>query len=412
MTSLNYYLVGGAVRDQLLGLEVKDRDWVVVGASPFQMLALGYKQVGADFPVFLHPESAEEYALARTERKTGTGYQGFECNSDAGVTLEEDLLRRDLTINAMALDPQGMLIDPYGGKQDLDARILRHVSPAFAEDPLRVLRLARFAARFAKSGFRIADETKALCKKIRESGELAHLKAERVWQETQRALSEDSPEVYFQVLREVDALAILFPELDRLFGIPQPEQHHPEIDCGVHAMLSLQQACRLTKDTEVRFAALIHDLGKGLTPANVWPRHHGHELKGVAPIKALCKRLMAPKRFTELACLVSEFHTHIHRAEELRAKTALKVLKRCDAFRKPDRFEQILLTSMADARGRTGFENADYPQAERFRAYLKAANSVNPKALIDQGLRAQELGQAIDQLRQDAISKIITIQDR
>lgn len=412
MTKLNYYLVGGAVRDQLLGLEIKDRDWVVVGATPARMLELGYKQVGADFPVFLHPETSEEYALARTERKTGSGYQGFECNSDASVTLEEDLQRRDLTINAMALDPQGKLIDPYGGKNDLDARILRHVSPAFSEDPLRVLRLARFAARFAASGFHIATETKALCAQIRQSGELEHLTSERVWQETQTALAEASPEVYFEVLQEVGALEVLFPELHRLFGVPQPEQYHPEIDCGIHAIMSLQQACRLSSDTEIRFAALVHDLGKALTPPDNWPRHHGHELKGVKPIKALCKRLTAPKRYMELACLVSEFHTHIHRASELRPDTVLKVLKRCDAFRKPARFEQILLTSMADARGRTGFEDNDYPQAELFRAYLEAALKVNAKALVEQGLQAKALGDAIDLQRREEIEKIKEQRDR
>ena len=405
--SLNSFLVGGAVRDKLLGLEVKDRDWVVVGSTPEQMIQLGFKAVGADFPVFLHPDTSEEYALARTERKIGSGYQGFSCDSSSGITLEEDLLRRDLTINAMAETKNGELIDPYGGKQDLHNKLLKHVSPAFSEDPLRVLRLARFAARFKSYGFTVADETIHLCIKIRQSGELSHLKAERVWQETQRALSEPHPELYFEILRKIDALAILFPELDRLFGVPQPEQHHPEIDCGVHALLSLTQACLISADPEVRFAALIHDLGKGLTAETEWPKHHGHEKQGVKLVNRLCERLNTPKSFRDLARLTSEFHTHIHRAESLRATTVLKVLKSCDAFRKPQRFEKLLLASEADAKGRTGFEQTAYPQADLFRNCLEAAKSVNPKPFVEQGLRAEALGQAIDRARVAAIKKII-----
>jgi tRNA nucleotidyltransferase (CCA-adding enzyme) len=406
MQTLNCYLVGGAVRDKLLGLTVKDRDWVVVGSDTNKMLALGFKQVGADFPVFLHPETSEEYALARTERKSGKGYQGFECNSSETVTLEEDLLRRDLTVNAIAEDIHGALIDPYHGAKDLQNKVLRHVSPAFSEDPLRVLRLARFAARFAALGFKIAEETLQLCRQISHSGELTHLSPERVWQETQTALTTNSPEVYFEVLSEVGALEILFPEIAKLFGVPQPEKYHPEIDCGVHALMSLAQATLISTQPRVRFAALIHDLGKALTPAREWPRHFGHEKTGLKPITALCRRIKAPKDFKDLALLCCEFHTHIHRAEELRADTALKVLKRCDAFRRPQRFEQILQVSTADARGRTGFEDSPYPQAHLFRRYLQAATEVDVKSLVQQGFKGAELGEQIDLSRTALIKQL------
>lgn len=406
MQTLNCYLVGGAVRDKLLGLTVKDRDWVVVGSDTNKMLALGFKQVGADFPVFLHPETSEEYALARTERKSGKGYQGFECNSSETVTLEEDLLRRDLTVNAIAEDIHGALIDPYHGAKDLQNKVLRHVSPAFSEDPLRVLRLARFAARFAALGFKIAEETLQLCRQISHSGELTHLSPERVWQETQTALTTNSPEVYFEVLSEVGALEILFPEIAKLFGVPQPEKYHPEIDCGVHALMSLAQATLISTQPSVRFAALIHDLGKALTPAREWPRHFGHEKTGLKPITALCRRIKAPKDFKDLALLCCEFHTHIHRAEELRADTALKVLKRCDAFRRPQRFEQILQVSTADARGRTGFEDSPYPQAHLFRRYLQAATEVDVKSLVQQGFKGAELGEQIDLSRTALIKQL------
>ena len=370
------------------------------------MLALGFKQVGADFPVFLHPETSEEYALARTERKSGKGYQGFECNSSETVTLEEDLLRRDLTVNAIAEDIHGALIDPYHGAKDLQNKVLRHVSPAFSEDPLRVLRLARFAARFAALGFNIAEETLQLCRQISHSGELTHLSPERVWQETQTALTTNSPEVYFEVLSEVGALEILFPEIAKLFGVPQPEKYHPEIDCGVHALMSLAQATLISTQPSVRFAALIHDLGKALTPAREWPRHFGHEKTGLKPITALCRRIKAPKDFKDLALLCCEFHTHIHRAEELRADTALKVLKRCDAFRRPQRFEQILQVSTADARGRTGFEDSPYPQAHLFRRYLQAATEVDVKSLVQQGFKGAELGEQIDLSRTALIKQL------
>lgn len=396
---INSFLVGGAVRDRLLGLPSKDQDWVVVGANPAQMLALGFKQVGADFPVFLHPDTQHEYALARTERKQGQGYLGFQCDSSESVTLEQDLLRRDLTINAIAQDSQGKLIDPYGGIADIDRRILRHVSPAFREDPLRILRLARFAARFEHLGFGIAEETQALCRQMVREGELKHLTAERVWQETKRALEEPSPSTYFRFLKSIDGLADVMPELDQLFGVPQPAQHHPEIDCGRHAILSLEQAAKLSPLAELRFAALVHDVGKALSPADSLPKHHGHEQKGLALIKQLCSRLKAPKHFQALALLVGELHTHIHRAFELRDDTVLKVLKRCDAFRRPERFEQVLLCSCADARGRTGFETRPYPQADLFRQAYRIANSIDIAALRQETLSGKDLGARIDQER-------------
>ncbi|MCP5162629.1 MAG: multifunctional CCA addition/repair protein [Hahellaceae bacterium] len=390
------YLVGGAVRDQLLGIPVKDRDWVIVGATPQALIDAGFKQVGADFPVFLHPDSHEEYALARTERKTGHGYHGFSCYSAPDVTLEDDLIRRDLTINAMAMDMEGQLVDPYGGQADLEHRILRHVSSAFCEDPLRVLRVARFAARLAPLGFHVADATLDLMRQMNTTGELDHLVAERVWQETQRALTENAPEVFFEVLRQCGALATLFPELDRLFGIPQPEKHHPEVDTGVHSLLCLKQATLLSKSSQVRYAALIHDLGKGLSPVELLPSHHGHEQKGVAEVKSLCARLKAPAEYRTLAILACEFHTHIHRAFELKPSTLLKVLKACDVMRKPERFEQVILVCTADARGRTGFESAPYPQAAYVSAAAQAIRTVQVKTFVEQGLTGADIGKAID----------------
>lgn len=399
------YLVGGAVRDQLLGIPLKDRDWVVVGAHPDDLLADGFRQVGADFPVFLHPETSEEYALARTERKSGTGYLGFTCYSAPDVSLEEDLQRRDLTINAMAQTPEGSLIDPYGGQHDLRQKLLRHVSPAFKEDPLRVLRVARFAARFSPLGFAIAPETNQLMQEMVQEGELAHLTPERIWQETQRALSEASPRTYFECLHETGALAVILPELDALFGVPQPEAHHPEIDCGVHALLSLEQACMRTTDTATRFAALIHDLGKACTPKESWPKHHGHEKLGLKPIKQLSQRLRAPKHFRDLAMLVSEYHTHVHRAQELRSDTLLRVLKALDALRRPERFESFLLACEADARGRTGLESRPYPQADMFREALKVIQTISVRRLREHtGLDGKALGEAIDRARVDALN--------
>jgi len=398
---MEIYLVGGAVRDQLLGLTIKDRDWVVVGASPKEMIQLNYTQVGADFPVFLHPETKEEYALARTERKRGHGYQGFECHTSPEVSLEDDLLRRDLTINAMAVGSDKQIIDPFNGQADIKSKKLRHVSQAFTEDPLRILRVARFAARFESLGFHIAIETLLLMQTMEKSGETKHLVAERVWQETERALKEDSAWVYFETLKETGSLLTLFPEIDALFGIPQPSKYHPEIDCGIHSLMSLKAACKLSKDSDVRFASLIHDLGKALSPQDNLPHHYGHEKKGLKPIKKLCQHLKAPNNYRELALLVSEFHTHVHKAKELKSATVLKVLKQSDAFRKPDRFEKILLCCEADARGRTGFEDIEYPQAKLFLQALKQAQTVSAKSLIKQGIitpetNGKEIGSQID----------------
>lgn len=411
MNTISAYLVGGAVRDKLLQLPNKDKDWVVVGSTPQEMLEHGFQQVGADFPVFLHPTTKEEYALARTERKQGHGYRGFECDSASSVTIEEDLLRRDLTINAMAISPSGEIIDPYGGQKDIEQRILRHVSAAFSEDPLRVLRVARFAARFSSLGFTIAEDTLELMRDMDSQGETRHLVPERIWQETARALLEDKPRVYFETLRLTGTLETLFPELDALFGIPQPEKYHPEVDCGIHSFMSLERACVLSKDLDVRFASLIHDLGKALTPSEILPSHHGHETKGLKPIKALCRRLKAPKSTLELSLLVSEFHTHIHRAFELRSETILKVFKKCDAFRRSDRFEKILLCAQADAQGRTGFEESAYPQSDYMRKTFQAAKQVNIAELrqVEMNgakLEGKELGLEIDKQRAIAIQAV------
>lgn len=400
------YVVGGAVRDELLGSPVKDHDWVVVGATPEDMLKAGYQQVGADFPVFLHPDTKEEYALARTERKQGSGYHGFVCDFDRSVTLEQDLERRDLTINAMARALDGKLIDPYGGQTDLEARVLRHVSPAFKEDPLRVLRVARFSARFAPFGFAIAPETLQQMSAMVDAGDLQDLSPERVWQETKRALGEKDPCNYIKVLRSCGALKALMPELDALFGVPQPEAYHPEIDCGKHALLSLEAACELSDSTSVRFAALIHDLGKALTPPANWPKHHGHELSGLKPIKALCERIRASSYDKKLSLLACQYHTHIHQAFELRAETVLKVIKACDALRKPALFEDLLLVCVADARGRTGFESAPYPQADYFREALHIAKHIDVKPLVQSGLKGKELGDAIDAKRVEELRKL------
>jgi len=379
------YLVGGAVRDTLLGLPVKDRDWVVVGATPDEMQKAGYQQVGRDFPVFLHPQSHEEYALARTERKSGVGYTGFTVHASPDVTLEQDLLRRDLTVNALAQDENGHIIDPFNGQQDLHNRILRHVSPAFSEDPLRVLRVARFAARYAHLSFRIADETMALMRAMAEAGELAHLTPERVWQETENALRTRNPQVYFQVLRDCGALAVLFPEVDALYGVPAPAKWHPEIDTGVHTLMTLTMAAMLSPDVDVRFATLCHDLGKGLTPKEQWPRHHGHGPAGVKLVDGLCKRLRVPNEIRDLAKLVAEFHDLIHTFAILQPKTIVKLFDSIDAWRKPQRVEQIALTSEADVRGRTGFEANDYPQGRLLREAWQVARAVPTKAVIEAG---------------------------
>ena len=389
------YLVGGAVRDELLGYPVSERDWVVVGASPQELLDQGYTQVGKDFPVFLHPRSKDEYALARTERKQGHGYTGFAVHCDPSVTLEQDLLRRDLTVNAIARDADGNIIDPYGGQKDLQDKVLRHVSAAFVEDPLRVLRTARFAARYAHLGFTVAPETTALMADIVSQGELAHLPAERVWVELERALGERNPEVFIQVLRECGALAALLPEVEVLFGIPQTAQYHPEIDTGIHTLMCLEQAARLSPDTDVRFAVLLHDLGKGTTPATEWPRHIGHEKRGVKLVEEVCKRLKAPNQYRDLARVTSEYHLHCHRALELRGKTVLKLLWATNALRQPERFEAFLLACEADARGRLGSEQRDYPQADYLRQALGVALTVNAAQFTGQGLQGKAIGAAI-----------------
>nr|WP_233338013.1 multifunctional CCA addition/repair protein [Buttiauxella sp. S04-F03] len=378
-------MVGGAVRDGLLRLPVKDKDWVVVGATPQEMLDAGYQQVGKDFPVFLHPKSREEYALARTERKSGQGYTGFTCYAAPDVTLEQDLLRRDLTINAIAQDEHGEFIDPYNGRADIEKRLLRHVSPAFNEDPLRVLRVARFAARYAHLSFQIAPETLTLMSSMASNGELEHLTPERVWKETENALTSRNPQVYFDVLRKCGALKVLFPEIDALFGVPAPEKWHPEIDTGIHVLMTLAIAAQLSPDVDVRFATLCHDLGKGLTPKEFWPRHHGHGPAGVKLVERLCQRMRVPNEIRDLAKLVAEYHDLIHTISILQPKTIIKLFDAIDAWRKPQRVEQVALTSEADARGRAGFEASDYPQGRLLRAAWNAAQSVTNKEVIDDG---------------------------
>lgn len=401
---MQIYLVGGAVRDSLLKLPVVDRDWVVVGATPAQLLALGYQQVGKDFPVFLNPQTHEEYALARTERKSGQGYTGFTCYAAPDVTLEEDLQRRDLTINAIAQAPEGELIDPYGGVQDLNARVLRHVSDAFSEDPLRVLRVARFAARFAHLGFTLAPETAALMRSMADGSELSALPAERVWKETEKALQSQSPQVYFQVLRACGALKVLFPEIDALFGVPAPEKWHPEIDTGIHTLMTLAMASRLSPEVDVRFSALCHDVGKGLTPKQFWPHHHGHGPAGVKLVEALCQRLRVPNPIRDLAMLVAEYHDLIHTVDKLRPETLLKLFDAIDVWRKPHRLEQMILTSEADARGRTGFEENPYPQGDYLRAAFRVANAVSVKEVVASGLQGLAIRDELKRRRQQALA--------
>jgi tRNA nucleotidyltransferase (CCA-adding enzyme) len=377
---MQVYLVGGAVRDALLRLTVKERDWVVVGSTREELLRLKYREVGRDFPVFLHPESHEEYALARLERKTGPGYRGFAVEFGPEVTLEEDLARRDLTINAIAQGADGTLVDPYGGQRDLQARLLRHVSLAFAEDPVRILRVARFAARFAPLGFAVAPETMMLMRAMVERGEAAALVAERVWQETEKALRETAASEFFRVLRECGALKIIYPEVDALFGVPQPPQWHPEIDTGVHTLMVLDQAARMSADPRIRFAALVHDLGKATTPPAEWPSHRGHEERSVVLIDALCERLRLPSDYRDLSVIVARYHGNVHRAFELRPKTILEILEKADAFRRPERFSQALLACEADSRGRLGLENIEYPQRTYLQAARDAAAAIKPSA--------------------------------
>lgn len=401
---MKVFLVGGAVRDRLLGRPVKDRDYVVVGATPEEMRAQGFRQVGADFPVFLHPDTHCEYALARTERKSGSGYRGFVVHADPHVTLEQDLARRDVTINAMAEGEDGTLYDPYGGQRDLEARVLRHVSPAFVEDPLRVLRVARFAARL---GFAVADETRELMRTLALSGELASLAPERIWTEVERALADPWPARFIEVLRECAALAQILPEVDALFGVPQPPAHHPEIDTGAHTLLALAMAAQLSPDARVRFAVLVHDLGKAATPQSEWPRHRGHEQRGVPLVTALAARLRIPREYAELARLVTALHLQVHRALELRPETVLDTLDKLDGWRRPERVEPFLLACEADARGRAGLQQRAYPQAEYLRAAWTAARAVDTRAIAQRGLPGPAIAASIRRGRLAAVQEFV-----
>ena len=398
---MKIYLVGGAVRDKLLDYPSDENDWVVVGGSPQEMIDLGYQPVGQDFPVFINPKTGEEYALARTERKSGRGYQGFSFHTAPNISLEDDLIRRDLTINAMAEDDNGQIIDPYGGQQDLNNKLLRHVSDAFTEDPLRVLRVARFAARYHHLGFTIAPETMGLMQNLVRSGELAHLVAERLWKETERALCERSPDIYIQVLRDCGALAELFPEVEKLFGVPQRADYHPEVDTGIHTLMSLQQAARLSDCAKVRFSVLVHDLGKGITPDDVLPSHKGHEARGLPLVKDVCDRLKIPNEHRQLAMVVTEFHLLCHKAQELRPETILKLLKGLGALKSAERFEDFLLCCEADARGRKGFEDRDYPSSDYLRQARQVVINTDISDLINSEISGAEIGQQLS-LRQTA----------
>lgn len=400
---MQVYLVGGAVRDEQLGIPHRERDWCVVGATPAELEALGYERVGKDFPVFLHPETKEEYALARTERKTAPGYHGFEFDCSPEVSIEQDLERRDLTINAIAKDADGDIIDPWGGLADIEKRVLRHVSDAFVEDPVRILRVARFAARYAHLGFTLAGETLSLMHRMVEDGEVDALVADRVWKETELALGGSNVRVYFEVLRSCGALRILLPEVDALFGVPQPERWHPEVDTGLHVMMVLDQAEKLSDELPVRFAALTHDLGKGNTPRSKLPSHPGHETRGCKLIRNIAARLPVPNACRDLALLVAEFHTHCHRAFELRPKTILKVFEKCDAFRRPERFEQFLLTCEADARGRAGLEDRPYAQTGYLRGALAAAAAINAREIASES-EDRKIPAAIRRARKHAIA--------
>ena len=399
---LKIYCVGGAVRDRLLGLPLQDHDWVVVGGTPQDMVARGYQPVGKDFPVFLHPQTHEEYALARTERKTAPGYKGFAIHAAPDVTLEQDLLRRDFTLNAIAQDVDGKLIDPHNGIADLRAGILRHVSPAFNEDPVRILRAARFVARF---GFSIAPETLALMRGMVENGEVDALVPERVWQELARGLMEKTPSRFFTTLRECGALAKILPEVDALFGVPQPPQHHPEIDCGVHTMLVLDDAAQHGYALEVRFAALMHDLGKGNTPKNILPRHIGHEARSVDLLRALCERLRVPGECRDLGLLAARYHGDVHRAKELRPDTVVRLFQSCDAWRRPERFAQLLQACASDARGRTGHEQDAYPQAQYLLRLLQAAQGVNAGEIAGQCEDKNLIAERVREARVDAVER-------
>jgi len=403
---MKIYLVGGAVRDRLMQQTPGDRDWVVVGATQAQMEAQGYKAVGRDFPVFLHPDTGEEYALARTERKSGRGYRGFVVDADPSVTLEEDLQRRDFTLNAIACDEAtGALVDPYGGVRDIEQRVLRHVGPAFVEDPLRVLRAARFMARFAPLGFTVAAETMALMREIAASGELEALVPERVWQELRRALASARPSAFLRTLHDAHALGAILPELEALYGVPQRAEFHPEVDTGLHQEMVSDRAAQLAPgDDLIGFAALTHDLGKGLTPPDEWPRHIMHEQRGVPPLRALAERLKVPVDHRQLAEAVCRDHLNVHRIDELRDATVLELLGRCDGFRRPERIAQIALCCEADKRGRLGFEDSDYPQGETLKRLHQAALAVQARELDLSGLKGPAVGEALANARVKAIS--------
>ena len=398
---MKIYLVGGAVRDKLLNYPSDENDWVVVGSSPEQMVELGFQPVGQDFPVFINTDTGEEYALARTERKSGHGYQGFTFHTAADISLEDDLVRRDLTINAMAEDSDGNIIDPYGGQQDLQDKLLRHVSDAFTEDPLRVLRVARFTARYHHLGFSIAPETIALMTTIVANGEIQHLVAERVWKETERALCEKSPDIYIEVLRQCGALKILLPEVDVLFGVPQRADYHPEVDTGIHTLMSLQQAALLSNSAAVRFSVLVHDLGKGITPDHVLPSHRGHEARGLPLVTDVCNRFKVPNEHRQLAMAVTEFHLLCHKAFELRPETILKLLKGLGALKSEHRLEEFLLCCEADARGRTGFENREYPSSDYLRQARQVILKTDISDLLESGVSGAEIGSQLA-LRQTA----------
>ena len=403
---MDIYLVGGAVRDSLLGRPVAERDWVVVGATPEELQARGFTPVGRDFPVFLHPHTREEHALARLERKTGPGYRGFVTEFAPDVTLEQDLARRDLTINAMAQAADGHLIDPHGGRADLERRVLRHVSPAFVEDPVRILRIARFLARFAHLGFSVAAETIELMRQMSASGELDALVPERVWRELERLLGEPTPRAGIELLRECGALRIVLPELDALFGVPQSPKWHPEVDTGEHVLLALQVAAGRAAPVSVRFAVLMHDLGKALTPRSEWPKHIAHEARGVPAIESLCQRLRVPQEHRDLAVLASRFHTHVHRGLELRATTLLEVLESADAFRRPGRFAELLEVCECDARGRLGFADQPYPQRARFEQALEAASATTLQPDEREGLVGAAIGERLRRKRLAAIEAL------
>jgi len=404
---MKIYRVGGSVRDELLGLTWTENDWVVVGATPEQLLKQGYQAVGKDFPVFLHPNTKEEYALARSERKIAHGYAGFEFHTSTDITLEQDLLRRDLRINAIAKDENGQLYDPYNGQQDIQDRLLHHVSEAFAEDPLRVLRTCRFAARFHHLGFRIADDTLELMRQLSHADELLALAPERIWQETRKALMSENPQVYFEQLRACGALKVLFPEIEQLFGVPQPPHYHPEVDTGIHLMLCLKQSAIQEFKLDTRICVLLHDLGKGITPPDQWPSHRGHEKAGVALVEAFCRRYRLPKEQSRLAKLNCEFHTHIHRARELKPQTLLKLFDHLDLWRRPQTLEPILEACVADAQGRPGHEQDAYPQRGFLLDLLNRLQTLQASDVRTEGMQGPQIAEALRNARLKVIKTYI-----